>query len=65
MYRERSEGKANLLMLPRFFELCVHIGVSMLFCSDAPLSLDPLVVAEVVRDVGKPPTLQSITNASI
>ena len=36
-------------MLPRFFELCVHIGVSMLFCSDAPLSFNLLVVAEMGR----------------
>ena len=36
-------------MLPRFFELCVHICVSMLFGSDAPLSFNPLVVAELGR----------------
>ena len=58
-------------MLPRFFELCVHKGVCdgvcILFCSDAPLFLNPLVmvVAEVDRDVGEPPTSPSITNALI
>ena len=56
--------KTNALF-PFFFELCVHIGVSMLFCSDAPLSLNALEVAKVVSGVGKPPTSQSITNAPI
>ena len=78
VYRERSEDEAypspktNALcpfffMLPRFFELCVHKGVCILFCCDAPLFLNPLVmvVAEVDRDVGEPPTSQSITNALI
>ena len=62
VYRERSEGEANppqklmvfslLFRVTRFFELCVHNGVCMLFCSDTPLVLNPLVVvvAEVDRD---------------
>ena len=39
----------------------------MLFCSDAPLSLNPLVVvvAEVDKGVGEPPRSQLITNAPI
>ena len=63
--------KANALFpsfhVTRLFELCVHNGVCVLFCSDAPLFLNSLVVvvAEVDRDVGEPPTSQSITNAFI
>ena len=41
----------------------------MLFCSDAPLFFNSLVVVvvavEVDRSVGEPPTSQSITNAPI
>ena len=64
VYQERSEGEANpaqklmlfsLLFMLQDFSSCVSSkGVCILFCSDAPLFLNPLVmvVAEVDRDVG-------------
>ena len=81
VYQEWSEGEANpaqklmlfsLLFMLQDFSSCVSSkGVCILFCSDAPLFLNPLVVvvsvvvAEVETDVGEPATSQSITNALI
>ena len=75
VYQEWSEGEANpaqklmlfsLLFMLQDFSSCVSTKVfAYCFVVMHLYSSTLLVVAEVDRDVGEPPTSQSITNALI